>query len=244
MAYLGRGNIPSIGNDVNNGGNSDGNSNYLGHMHRHIRYYCYVPLDNTYVIFQMIVTFFILIVGVITYLATYKSTILDPLEGTKKLFINSELIITVIFLITMFVVNIFSKKEEDLSRRLVLILMLSLILFLVFLGIKLNLDVTYNEAKFEQIYTEQNGSESEKKTRIDIGIAGASLKTEKQYYIDESIKLYNIFKIKSYGSLGLHLLFNVLLIYQILKMQKIQNGKEQLARDDSILYDEEENVKF
>ena len=94
MAYLGRGNIPSIGNDVNNDGNGDGNSNYLGHMHRHIRYYCYVPLDNTYVIFQMIVTFFILIVGVITYLATYKSTIFDPLESTKKLFINSELIIT------------------------------------------------------------------------------------------------------------------------------------------------------
>ena len=58
------------------------------------------------------------------------------------------------------------------------------------------------------------------------------------------MKLYNIFKIKSYGISGLHLLLNILLIYQVLKVEKIQNKKENLNKDDVILFDEEQNVKF
>ena len=52
------------------------------------------------------------------------------------------------------------------------------------------------------------------------------------------------FKTKSYGTLGLHLLLNLLLIYQIFKVEKIQNKKERLDKDDIILKDEEQNVKY
>ena len=50
----------------------------------------------------------------------------------------------------------------------------------------------------------------------------------KEYYIDECVKLYDIFKAKTYGILGLHLLLNVLLIYQISKVIKIKSKKERL----------------
>jgi hypothetical protein len=43
------------------------------------RFFYYIPLDNTYVIMQMIVTFIILIVGIITFVVTYESTIIDPI---------------------------------------------------------------------------------------------------------------------------------------------------------------------
>ena len=58
------------------------------------------------------------------------------------------------------------------------------------------------------------------------------------------MKLYNIFKVKSYGTLGIHLLLNILLVYQILKIKKIQNKKKRLNKDDLILYDEEQNIKI
>lgn len=247
MAFMGRGSMPSIGNN-----NIDGTSNnkfnrhgYCGRPYFYRRFCHYIPLDNTYVIMQMIVTFIILIVGGITFLATYKSKIIDPIEDTKKLFINTHLIIIAIFLAITFIINLSSKKEADLLRRLVLIATVSIITMLVFLGIKLNLDTTYTESIFEQFYTEQNIKEgSNRKSKIDIGITGMSIKTEKEYYIDECMKLYNIFKIKSYGSLGLHLLLNILLIYQVLKVQKIQNKKEKLYKDDLILFDEEQNIKI
>ena len=58
------------------------------------------------------------------------------------------------------------------------------------------------------------------------------------------MELYNVFKIKSYGTLILHLLLNMLLVYQIIRVQKVNSKKEKLSKDDIILFDEEENVKM
>ena len=77
-----------------------------------------------------------------------------------------------------------------------------------------------------------------------IGITGLSIKTEKEYYVDECLKLYGIFKVKTYGILALHLLLNILLIYQVLKVSKLQVRKEKINKDDAILFDEEQNIKF
>lgn len=239
MAFLGRGNGPSLGNN---------NSNRTGNFHRipfFYRRYYYIPLDNTYVLMQMIVTFIILIVGVITFLVTYKSDIVDPIESTKKLFINAHLIVIAIFLIFTIIINLFSKKKADLIRRLVLLALISISTMILFWGVKLDLDLTYTKAKFEEIYTEANTTETtDERSKIDIGLAGVSIKTEQEYYIDECMKLYNIFKVKSYGTLGIHLLLNILLVYQILKIKKIQNKKKRLNKDDLILYDEEQNIKI
>lgn len=204
-----------------------------------------MPLDNTYVIMQMIVTFIILIVGIITFLATYESSIVDPIENIKEMFINTHLIIIGILLAITIIINFFSKNKEALIKKLIIIFVISIMTMLVFFVIKLHLDTTYNKEKFEQFYAEQNTTESSNaKTKIDIGITGMSLKTEKQYYIDECMKLYNIFKTKTYGTLGLHVLLNILIIYQILRISKIQGKKEQMNKDDLILFDKEENIKF
>lgn len=246
MAFMSRGSMPSEGNNnIGDGGDNNFNENGYRRPYFYRRFYYYIPLDNTYVMMQMIVTFIILIVGGITFLAAYKSTIIDPIENIKKLFINAHLIVTVIFLAITFIINLSSKTESDLLKRLVLIAIVSIITMLVFLVIKLNLDTTYTEIRFEEFYTERHTNvETNEKSKIDIGITGVSIKTEKEYYIDECMKLYNIFKIKSYGTLGLHLLLNILLIYQILKVQKIQNKKEKLNKDDLILFDEEQNIKI
>lgn len=233
MAFMGRGGFPSIGN------------HYHRHYWHHTRYYYYVPLDNTYVIMQMIVAFIILIVGIVSFIIGYQSTIVDPIENTKKLFINTHLIIIGILLAVTLIINFFSKNQAVLIKRLVIIFAISIIMMLTFLGIRLNLDATYTKERFEQFYTEQNISESSKtKSKIDIGITGMSLKTEKEYYIDECMKLYNIFQAKTYGTLGIHLLLNLLLIYQIVRVSNIQGKKDKLNKDDLILFDEEQNIKY
>ena len=251
MAFLGRGGFPSMGGNHHIGNKRDReNNSHFGHRYYYgRRIYYYVPLDNTYVLMQMIVTFLILIVGVITFISTYESTTIDPIENTKRLFINIYLIIIAILIVAMFIINFSSKNESILINRLILLFLISMIIMFVFCGIKLNLDSTYNVDRFEQFYLSQNvqnksSKDSTEKSKISIGLTGVSLKSEKEYYIDECVKLYDIFKTKTYGILGLHLLLNVLLIYQISKVIKIKNKKERLNKDDAIVYDEEQNVRF
>ena len=250
MAFTGRRNFPSI----ENGDIGDNNSNENGYRfyrrpYFYRRFFYYIPLDNTYVIMQMIVTFIILIVGVIAFITTYKSTIIDPIENIKKIFINVHLIIIAIFLGITFIINYSSKNELTLIKRLIVFSIISIITMLIFFGIKLNFDTTYTKEKFEMFYSEQNiEDESSKndilKQKIDIGITGLSIKTEKEYYVDECLKLYGIFKTKTYGILALHLLLNILLIYQVLKVSKLQGKKEKINKDDAVLFDEEQNIKF
>ncbi len=251
MAYMGRGGFPSIGGDNDNKENLKalGCGRHRGpYFYR--RFYYYIPLDNTYVIFQMIVTFIILIVGAITYIFTYKSTIIDPIESTKKLFINAYLIIIAIFLITTFIIHYISKDENILLKRLLIIGSVSMITMLVFGGIKFSLDNTYTKDKFKQIYTEQNVEESLNKLNVtdkftaDIGFTGVKIQSKEEYYISESVKLFDIFKTKAMSIIGLHLLLNILLTYQIVKVIKIKTKKDKLNKDDIVLFDEEENIKI
>ena len=250
MAFMGRGNFPSVENSDT--GDNDFNEN--GHRFHsgpyfYRRFYYYVPLDNTYVIMQIIVTFIILIVGVLAFIITYKSTIIDPIENIKKLFINIHLIIIAIFLGLTFIINYSSKDKSTLLKRLFIFSIISIITMIIFFGIKLGLDATYTKEKFKMFYSEQNiEDESSKndilKQKIDIGITGISLKTEKEYYIDECAKAYNIFCIRIYGIIALNILLIILLIYQISKVSQIQEKRDRLSKDDAILFDEEENVKF
>lgn len=250
MAFMGRGGFPSIENDNIGDVQDNKNGQGYGYYRRygyHGRLYYYIPLDNTYVIMQMILTFIILIVGVITFFAIYKSTIIDPIESTKKLFMNSYLVILGIVLAMILINNFFSKSERALIKGLVIISSISIVIMLVFFGIKLNLDTTYTKEKFEQFYTEQNIDESSNnitKSKIDIGIGGMSIKTQKEYYIDECSKLYTIFSAKAYAILGLHFLLNILFVCQILKTLKMQEKRDKLNKDDLVLFDEEENVKI
>ncbi len=264
MSFMGRGDFPSMGNG-NENGNIDGNENRNGDssgsgagsilgwlsgrnlFYLFFRgYYYKVSLDNTYVIMQMIMTFIIAIVAIISFVTTYKSDIVDPIESTKSMFMNTYLIVIAVFLLLTFIINYSAKNEVSLIKRLIVFFMISVITMLAFFGVKLNLDKTYTETKFGQIFSEQNvgNSKDESKSVISIELLGVSMKTEREYYVDECVKLYNIFSVKTYSVLGMHLLLNILLVYQISKVSKIQGKKETMNKDDIILFDEEENVKF
>lgn len=111
--------------------------------------------------------------------------------------------------------------------------------------IKLDLDSTYIEEKFEEIYTsldiDENTSNNKK---IYVGIDGMGIKTQKEYYIDECVKLYTMFKIKTYVLMGLHLALNILIVYRLFKEIKNKDQREKVRKDDLVLFDEEENVKL
>ena len=62
MAFMGRGSMPSLGsNNIGGDNNNLSGHGYHGTPYFFRRFCYYIPLDNTYVIMQMIVTFIILI---------------------------------------------------------------------------------------------------------------------------------------------------------------------------------------
>lgn len=231
MAYMGRG-----------GFRNNKRCYYGGGL---FRIYTYIPLDNTYVIFQMIVTIIIFVTAGITFLSTYKPSIIDPIENTKRILINTYIVITLALLVLTILANYFSKDKNALIKRLIVILLLSVITILVFFGIKANMNSTYTKNKFEQIYNQEYSEQnSDSESKIVVSIGEIKIKSEKEYYIDECVKAYNIFSIRMYGIIGLNVLLIILLIYQIPKVSRIQEKRDKLSKDDEILFDEEENVKF
>lgn len=253
MAYMGRGGFSSFGGGniggelgtKDNAENSNGLRERMYYRGRFFRRYYYIPLDNTYVIFQMIATFIILIVVGITFLVTYKSAIIDPIENMKNSIMWTHTIITLSLLVITLLANYFSKDKRALIKRLLIILAIAVIALIVFFVIKIELNSIYTNNKFEQIYEEEYKTlSSDKRTRVDIGLTGMKIKTEKEYFVDECIKLYNIFNIKTYGIIVLNILLTLLLIYQISKVATIQDKKDRLNKDDAILFDEEKNVKI
>ena len=231
MAFKDRGNIPSI--DLND-------EAFINHPYRYWRYY--IPLDNTYVLMQMAVTFIILICGVFSFIAFYKSSISDPIISTKNLYINTHIFIILALLITTLIINSFSKSKQILIKRLIILLIVSIIITITFFTIKFNMDYTYTYNKFEQLYENLEINNETGLSKIGVGLGGMTIKTEKEYYIDECIKLYNIFKIKTYGILTLNILLDVLLGYQISKISKLEETKNKQDKDDQILFDEDQGI--
>lgn len=119
MAFMGRGGMPFPNN--NQGGKQNGNTGKVPRAHYgyrlHFGPYYYIPLDNTYVIMQMIATFIIVIVGVIAYLTSYKSTVIDPIENAKTTFMNIYSITLLVLISATVIVSFFSKTKEALEKN-------------------------------------------------------------------------------------------------------------------------------
>ncbi|HCC04053.1 MAG TPA: hypothetical protein DEP51_04265 [Clostridiales bacterium] len=158
---------------------------------------------------------------------------------------NTYIIIDLALVSIILLANYFSKNKNTLIKRLIVILLVAIVTILIFFGIKAKLNSTYTESKFEQIYTQENGEKTtDIKSKFDVGFTGVKMKTEKEYYIDECVKAYNVFSIRMYVLVGINVLLIILLIYQIFKASKIQEKRDRLSKDDAILFDEEENMKF
>ena len=53
-----------------------------------------------------------------------------------------------------------------------------------------------------------------------------------------------MFQTKTYGIFALYIILDILLIYQVIKVLKIKENLDKIAKDDIVLFDEEENIKF
>ena len=258
MAFMARGEGPSLNHNtpnmgVNNvAGKSSGDQIREPYYRSRVWFVRVIPLDNTYVILQMIMFFILLIGFFFFYIFARKSAVTDTIEDVKNIFINSYLVImAVIFALTAFAYR--NKEKRNRMIMLIAVLVLSLITMFGFFFVRLSFDSKYNNQYFDSVYisehpeentTKDNAKDSFKKQRVDLTLAGPQLKTDAEFYTSECMEMYNIFKVKTYLIGGAHLLINILLALQIIKLININKKREQLEKDDAIVYDPEQNVHF
>ena len=206
----------------------------------------YIPLDNTYVLMQMCTVFIMAAFAIFFFLFNYKTEINDSIMMQKKVYQYSYLIILVGLFLLNIVFNLTSKEEKKLFKRITYLLITSICIMMVFFTVRLVFDSKYDKNYFIKEYntTYGNTEENNKKDKISMTSLGAEFSSNKEMYLSECNKLYTIFKIKTYGLLAFNFLLSILLMYEIVKIQKMITRKNSLEKDDVVVYDEEENVKM
>ena len=76
---------------------------------------------------------------------------------------------------------------------------------------------------------------------MSVGLSGMKILTAKESYIEKSTNAYTNFSAKVMLYLMIQIIITAILFYRLCI---IENKKQKLAKDDIVVYDEEENIKF
>lgn len=206
-----------------------------------------VKYDKTFVAIELISVFVILLIVFAVYLFAYKTSFEDPIATIKNNFLSAQLIsIFTTIGLTGIVTFLTRSSKEKLITRLRIVAIISMIVLIVLGVIKLNINKKYNKSTFGEFYEqyEKHDDKSKNTDKISIGFSGIKVSSQKQAYIDESISAYTNFSIKASIYMGIYILVIVIILYLSYRLSTIERKKGNLAKDDAILYDEEENVKL
>jgi len=216
-------------------------SRYRDLYHAHINLW-----TNTIgIYFIELVGFLIIFIAFFIYAMNYKPTFIDPIESLKNSYISALFIAMLVSIIFTVISTLFSKSKDTLVLHLKIVIVLTSLAIFMFLLVKVNIDNTYNETEFSRIYSEIDFSEEDtSKKYLHISLSDVKISEHKEMFIEQNLKAYGYFKLKT--SLGL-IIYTLLIgvnIYLISHIYKVQEMIEVSDKDAEILFDEEENVKF
>ena len=245
--FRNRGNLPNI--NINAGENKGIRGGY--NVPHYYRYWngrmIVVQYDKNFIAIEVISALILLLIILAVYLFVYQVTFEDPIKTIKSSFLTAQLVTICISIALTGLVTVFSKSKETLIGNLRIVAMISILMIAVVLGIKLHMDNKYNEETFGQFYETYEQTEdiaNEKSKKISIGLSGVKMLNLKESYVKDSVNAYTNFKLKTTLYIIIHMFVVMIIFYLISRLSSIERKKQQLAKDDAILYDEEENIKI
>lgn len=247
--FRNRGSLPNInmGNIGNNNIAPNGNEGYHAPHYTNYRNgnYIIVTYDKGFFILQVIAIVIFLILALGVYLFAYKVAFNDPIAEMKKEFLTIQLVSSIATIGMAGAIVLFSKNKEALTKRLAILAILIFSIICINLVIKNDLDKTYTSEKFEEFYNQYEHHEETSKNnkKVNVGLSGIKIVSEKESYIEQSIAAYKNFKLKTTLYIVIQALTFVMLILLIVKITTNENKKEEIYKDDKILFDEEQNIK-
>ena len=239
--FRNRGELPNI--DIgNDNGNSGYNAPHYSHYWRHR--YIIIHYDKTFIAMELISAFLIILIAVAVYLFAYQITFYDPIAEMKETFLTFQLVSIIVTVVLAGLITILSKRKETIIKGLKLVGIISLLIMFIHLGLKIYLDNVYNEETFGEFYeTYESGNDTNSK-KVTVGLSGIKYLDDKETYIENSVSAYTNFKIKTILYMSIELIMICVLFYLAHRLANMEEKKEELYKDDAVLFDEEENIKF
>lgn len=247
--FRNRGNLPHIefnqGRDNNDNGAEGFHVPYFTNYWN--GYYYVVHYDAKLVVTQAITYAILLLFAILVYVYKYNALLDDPIIQVKNAILRIQ-IIQIVVAIGIGALSMFlSKNKESLIKTLNVLAIASIFLSITIVGIKLYMDNQYNEEKFNQFYEQYERVKGNYKEN-DRAILGNSwtLKVidSKEAYVRDSKTAYMQFTVKQILYVIINILVSMGILYLADRISKIEEKKERLAKDDIVLNDEEENVKY
>lgn len=195
--------------------------------------------NKLFAVFQVIGIVVIAIIALGLCYVVFNTIFEDPIEKIKNNILTIQLVMIGFSVITTLLVSIFIKNKKKLVYKFILIAILSIVMIIVQMIIKVYMDNKYNEKTFEELYEQYNFNDEHKKG-ISVGLNGVKIVSAKESYIQKSITLYNIFKIRTMLFIIIHVIFVILILYLIIKLMSIEEKRAKLAKDDLIIRDKEQ----
>ena len=151
--FRNRGEIPEINFNENNDNNDNNENNGYNVPH-----YTHYPRRNFFIIcydwhffaIEVVTTLVAIVIAFGIYLFAYKVDFNDPLENVKNGFLVSQLLAILVAGIVAGIATFISKSQKALIKSLKIILLVSIIAILTFLGVKIYMDNKYDEEIFLQ----------------------------------------------------------------------------------------------
>ena len=253
--FAGLGKVPSFnGRGSRNDSNSNGNNrnaftNDLGDRplyfigKRYVRFYF---IDYKVIAFEVLISLLSFLMVIALFLFGYESVYPDLIPKVKSTYYILQFICIFISFISVFLVSRFSKDRDSCISYMKVLFMVSFILMLIFITYRFYLDSVYTNDKFEDLLNKSEYSEyiNTSDKRLSVNSNGLNLVSEKEAFIEDNIQSYSFFKARTYCQIGLYFLVVLYTGYTIYLLTKRDNKRDKLEKDDAILFDEEENVKF
>lgn len=247
--FRNRGEAPNInpgGNKGNGGHGRHGGYNAPHYSHYWNGRFFIINYDKSFIRGSIIATALVLIIALCALVFGNELPFKDPIASIKTNFLTAQLIAIISTIALVILAVYFTKSsKENLIRNLRIIALLSFISILVFLGIKVNLDSKYNEETFASYYDEYEAEEQEINSKqITFVLSGLKMSTPKQAYIDKSAEAYTRFTLKTVLYVILQFAIIILIFYFSIRLKNIENKKAQISKDDKVLFDDVQNVKY
>lgn len=241
--YRNRGQVPNIDTGKSNG-NGGYRAPHYSHYWRHR--FIIIQYDKSFIAMELISAFLIILIVIAVYLFAYQITFDDPIAETKETFLTFQIISIIVTFILASLITLLSKHKETIIKGLILVCLLSLCIFCIHFGLKMYLDSQYNEETFSEFYElyEQEGTTTNTSKHVTIGLSGIQYMDDEEEYIENSVNAYKNFKIKTTLFLIIYAITICIIFYLAYRLANIENKKESLYKDDAVLFDEEENIKF
>lgn len=242
--FRNRGKTPNI----NTGSGNNGPKGYSAPHYSHYwnGRFVIIRYDRSFVAISLIATAIILITAFCAYLFGYEVPFEDPITSVKSNFLTAQLVAIITTIALVILAVCFTKKSKGtLIRYLRIISVVSLLAIIVFWGVKYYLDTQYNEETFTTFYNEyeaENNDENSK--RLTYGLSSINISSPEQAYIKESTNAYTNFTIKVMLYIFLQFLLVILILYFSFRLAHIEEKKAKLEKDDKVLFDDVQNVKF